>query len=293
MLAVDITCVTIDCRDPAALARFWARALGWDGVAVAGDGTTTLCRPPGGGTYLEFVQVPEDKTVKNRLHLGCTAAGLDALDDEVERLVALGASIAWEERFPPAVAAVYRNVVLRDPEGNEFCLGAGDPPPEAAAPAVEIRDLTDADRPWLRATVADAWGLPVVTPARVYDHPERLGGAVAEVAGERVGAVTFRAGDGELEVVTVNALRPGIGAGRAMLDEVRRRAAAAGASRVWLVTTDTNDSAIAFYQRLGMARGRVHRRFIDVVRAVKPDLPPDTFSDAVEFEWRLGVTPTH
>ena len=34
----------------------------------------------------------------------------------------------WEEQFPPELAEHYRNVVLRDPEGNEFCLGAGQPP---------------------------------------------------------------------------------------------------------------------------------------------------------------------
>ena len=39
-----------------------------------------------------------------------------------------GASIAWEEDFAPAIARQYRNVVLRDPEGNEFCLGGGTPP---------------------------------------------------------------------------------------------------------------------------------------------------------------------
>jgi glyoxalase superfamily protein len=49
-------------------------------------------------------------------------AGLGA---EIERLVSLGAPIAWEEDLPPDVAARYRNLVLRDPEGNEFCLGAG------------------------------------------------------------------------------------------------------------------------------------------------------------------------
>jgi hypothetical protein len=30
-----------------------------------------------------------------------------------------------EEELPPEVAAGYRNIVLRDPEGNEFCLSAG------------------------------------------------------------------------------------------------------------------------------------------------------------------------
>lgn len=120
---MDITCVTVDCHDPLALAEFWNGALRWGGVA-GGDGGA-VCGPPGGGIYLEFVRVPEDKAVKNRLHLGCGVESLEALDTEIERLLSMGATIAWEEDFPPAVAAVYRNVILRDPEGNEFCLGGG------------------------------------------------------------------------------------------------------------------------------------------------------------------------
>jgi hypothetical protein len=122
---VDITCVTVDCADPARVAAFWNEALRWGGVAVAADGSGAICGPRDGGSYLEFVRVPEGKVVKNRLHLGCGAGTLDELDGEIERLVALGATVAWEEEFPPQVAARYRNVVLRDPEGNEFCLGAG------------------------------------------------------------------------------------------------------------------------------------------------------------------------
>jgi predicted enzyme related to lactoylglutathione lyase len=122
---MEITCLTIDCRDSAKVARFWNEALGWDGVAVAADDSTTVCRSVQGGLYLEFVRVPEDKIVKNRVHLGCTAGALDGLDAETERLLDLGATIAWEEEFPPEVTVGYRNVVLRDPEGNEFCLSAG------------------------------------------------------------------------------------------------------------------------------------------------------------------------
>ncbi len=117
--------MTIDCRDPAKVARFWNEALGWGGVTVAPDGAGAVCRPAAGGLYLEFVTVPEDKVVKNRVHLGCTAGELDALDAEVARLLDLGATIAWEEEFPPEIAARYRNIVLRDPEGNELCLGTG------------------------------------------------------------------------------------------------------------------------------------------------------------------------
>jgi len=69
--------------------------------------------------------VPEGKVVKNRMHLGCSAGSLAELDGEIARLEDLGASVAWEEEFPPEVAARYRNVVLRDVEGNEFCLSGG------------------------------------------------------------------------------------------------------------------------------------------------------------------------
>jgi hypothetical protein len=122
---MDIQCVTVDCADPARVAEFWNAAMGWGGVATAPDGSGALCGPRSGGMYLEFVRVPEAKAVKNRVHLGCHAGPLDALDREITRLVALGATVAWEEEFDPAIAAVYRNVVLRDVEGNEFCLSGG------------------------------------------------------------------------------------------------------------------------------------------------------------------------
>jgi hypothetical protein len=48
--------------------------------------------------------------VKNRVHLDLRC---DRTEDELERLIELGASI---------VAGYDDHVLLRDPEGNEFCL---------------------------------------------------------------------------------------------------------------------------------------------------------------------------
>ena len=125
---MEIICVTVDCDNPAAVAQFWNEALRWGGIAVDSDGTGAICGPPSGGSYLEFIRVPEGKVVKNRVHLGCSAGTLDQLDAELRRLQTLGASIAWEEEFPSEIAAVYRNVILRDVEGNEFCLSGGSLP---------------------------------------------------------------------------------------------------------------------------------------------------------------------
>lgn len=124
-VSMEITCVTVDCADPVALAEFWNEAFHWGGVAVSPDGNGAACGPPSGGIYLELIRVPEGKVVKNRLHLGCTAGAIAELDAEVQRLLSLGASVAWEEDFPAEIAASYRNVVLRDVEGNEFCLSGG------------------------------------------------------------------------------------------------------------------------------------------------------------------------
>jgi hypothetical protein len=118
-----ITCVTVDCANPQLVAAFWNEALRWGGVE--GDENSAICGPPRGGIYLEFIRVPAHKTEKNRLHLGCSAGTLEELDHELERLLALGATFGWEEEFDPEIAAHYRNLVLRDPEGNEFCLGGG------------------------------------------------------------------------------------------------------------------------------------------------------------------------
>jgi Glyoxalase-like domain len=82
---MEITSLTVDCRDPMALATFWNEALRWGGVASASDGSGATCGPPTGGTYLEFIRVPEHKVVKNRVHLGCSAVALADLDGEVSR----------------------------------------------------------------------------------------------------------------------------------------------------------------------------------------------------------------
>jgi predicted enzyme related to lactoylglutathione lyase len=117
MAGVVVSGVTVDAHDPGALAEWWGEVLGW---------TTEgrVCRPPdASGSRIEFMPVDEPKRVKNRVHLDLAAIDVQA---EVDRLIAMGATIAWEEAFAADVG--YRNVVLQDPEGNEFCVGG---PPSA------------------------------------------------------------------------------------------------------------------------------------------------------------------
>jgi predicted enzyme related to lactoylglutathione lyase len=110
---VGVAALAVDCHDPAALAAWWQRLLGGS-VEVDGDGDATLhtLHTPG-GLAIDFVMVPEPKTVKNRLHLDLRSTDLT---EATAQALALGATLA-EDVYDGG-----RWQVLRDPEGNEFCL---------------------------------------------------------------------------------------------------------------------------------------------------------------------------
>ena len=136
--------VTFDCADPRALSLFWNDVLGyelpppppgfdsWDAFAETlppehRNMASASQDPHGVGPRLFFQQVPEGKSVKNRVHLDVRAApGLEgdermaALEAECERLVGLGAT--RQQRFEPAPPMSGGHIIMQDPEGNEFCL---------------------------------------------------------------------------------------------------------------------------------------------------------------------------
>jgi predicted enzyme related to lactoylglutathione lyase len=109
--------ITIDCVRPRELAGFWTEALDLT-VAFDADGEYLQLRSRAGSAplYLGLQKVPEDKAGKNRVHLDLAT---DDPETEIARLVALGA-VAGESHEIPGLAWT----VLRDPEGNEFCVGS-------------------------------------------------------------------------------------------------------------------------------------------------------------------------
>lgn len=133
--------VAIDAHDPHELAGFWAAVLGYvvednndligemiaaghatldDTVEIDGRrqwATARACNDPTGvRPRLYFQQVPEPKTVKDRIHLD-VQFGADVADAQVEWIIGLGATRLSEGHQGP-----FRWVTLADPEGNEFCV---------------------------------------------------------------------------------------------------------------------------------------------------------------------------
>jgi hypothetical protein len=138
--------LVIDCASPEPLARFWAEALHyvlapppdgfdtWDdfyrsiGVPEEelGLGADSIEDPNGEGPRIWFQVVPEEKSVKNRLHIDVNASGgrgspldvrRDRVEAEVARLVSLGAT---RLRTNAEEGLDHYAVAMLDPEGNEF-----------------------------------------------------------------------------------------------------------------------------------------------------------------------------
>ena len=116
------------CSHPASLARFWQAVLDdytiapYDEAEIARlaglgvydleDDPTVLLKPHGPGPRIWFQLVPEAKVAKNRVHLDVSTPDVAA---EIARLQALGAILATNQ--PPTGVTV-----MRDPQGNEFCV---------------------------------------------------------------------------------------------------------------------------------------------------------------------------
>src|SRR3954451_9351162 len=140
--------LTVDANDPALLARFWSRALGYRPAPPEGTDATwwahyrrrlggeaafedRLFDPGGRGPALWFQQVPESKAGKTRLPLALYPTGRDdalplerraeIVEATVAELVGLGATVERRTRDDdPDDPVLY--VVMHDPEGNEFCV---------------------------------------------------------------------------------------------------------------------------------------------------------------------------
>ena len=131
-----IAAIHIDCHDPKRLAEFWSDVTGFkvyasrsmDSVVSLGGKETSVVEEWAGirgddasVPRITFARVPEDKIVKNRVHLDLLVEDREALK---ARILTLGGRIVEERsRYVEGEPKnSYSWSVMQDPEGNEFCM---------------------------------------------------------------------------------------------------------------------------------------------------------------------------
>jgi hypothetical protein len=118
----SVSHTSIDCRNAYELSEWWKQVLGY--VDVDGDPNLPgheecMILDPESGHRLLFLEVPEPKSVKNRIHLDLVPRA-GTRDEELVRLLGLGTSEVADLRGKHGPGTGW--VVLADPEGNEFCI---------------------------------------------------------------------------------------------------------------------------------------------------------------------------
>ena len=145
------------------------------------------------------------------------------------------------------------------------------------------------DVAWLDDLLPYRWEDMRVVSRGVTHVPRGLPAFVVN-DGERRGVLVACEQDGDYEVVLLHVSPSRAGVGRALMEHARYQAALRGCHRLWLVTTNANTNAQAFYEHLGLTRVAIHAGEIDAARERKPGIPTHDehgtpIRDEFEYEW--------
>jgi ribosomal protein S18 acetylase RimI-like enzyme len=154
--------------------------------------------------------------------------------------------------------------------------------------------LIESNRPALRQFWQSHWGDTIMVARGQIFHPDELDGFIAIDDKAWVGLITFYFKADFCELMSIDSLRPGLGIGTALINEVADLARqTAGCSTLKLITTNDNTPALRFYQKMGFELVALYRQSIKASRKLKPSIPKFGLDgipirDELELELRLA-----
>lgn len=126
-----ISHTSIDAGNAYDLSEWWKQVLGYEDIPDDPNEPgheECMIRSGAGGHHVLFIEVPEAKSVKNRIHFDLRPTDRTQ-DEEYEHLVTLGATLVADRRGIHGPGTGW--YTMADPEGNEFCILKSDAEREA------------------------------------------------------------------------------------------------------------------------------------------------------------------
>lgn len=160
--------------------------------------------------------------------------------------------------------------------------------------SIGIRAIVTEDREDIVEFLEEHWGSSsIVSLDQIHDASQLPGFIAPSPAGDLNGLITLSTDSRGCEIVSMNSVHRGRGIGTNLMSCAEIYAAETGAHRLWLVTTNDNVEAMAFYMRRGFRMVQVHRDAVDRARETKAGIPRlghhgIEIHDQVEFEKPLG-----
>lgn len=157
---------------------------------------------------------------------------------------------------------------------------------------MDVRAFESADQAWAEACLERLFGGRLQARRGELIDALALPGVVAELDGRPAGFATYQLDGTECELAVLVACQQGRGVGTALVEAVR--GAAAGCTRLWVVTTNDNLDALRFYQRRGFRLAALRPGAVDETRrTLKPQIGLTgehgiPLRDELELELLLG-----
>lgn len=157
---------------------------------------------------------------------------------------------------------------------------------------LSIREIQAEDKDWIRKTTEELFGADYIFDDGKKKFPYKLPGFIAFKGTNKVGIVSLEVIDEECEIVAIESLKPKIGIGSKLLEATKDYAKKNSCSRVWLITTNDNLSALKFYQKRGFCLVKINRDAVTEGRKIKPEIPLTgendiPIRDEIELEFLL------
>jgi DNA-3-methyladenine glycosylase I len=136
-----------------------------------------------------------------------------------------------------------------------------------------LRPVEKSDRAYVREFMKTHWGGEEIVVHKDVYFPADLPGFLCEMDGEKAGLVTYHLTGDACEIVSLDSLRENMGIGTALVERVADAARENRCFKLWLVTTNDNQNALAFYQKRGFQIDRVDKGAVTAARVKKPSIP--------------------
>jgi N-acetylglutamate synthase-like GNAT family acetyltransferase len=157
---------------------------------------------------------------------------------------------------------------------------------------IEVRDKTSTDDSWIKNFIKKHWGsLKIVSRGKIT-QADKIPGLVADIDNRPFGLITYLIDKDNLEIITLNSEKEGVGIGTTLINKVINIAREQKCKRVWVITTNDNQSAISFYKKKGFSLKAIYENAIEGSRKIKPEIPMIgiggvPIKDELEFEYQL------
>jgi N-acetylglutamate synthase-like GNAT family acetyltransferase len=136
-----------------------------------------------------------------------------------------------------------------------------------------IRKIKNSDRQWIRSIFNDFWGGDIIVTKSFIHSFNDLDGFIATLNDEKVGLITYKIADKELEIVSLNSLKENKGIGSSLIDTIITLARKQKIKRVWLLTTNDNIDSLKFYQKRNFTIKNIYPDAIKLSRELKQSIP--------------------